>query len=232
VALGGLIISGALVATANAQAGADGFVIVAAAQSSTSSRDAFAPAARLDPPAHARVDPPLPPAGPNESSCRADLPDAVMNIVIADIGYVCPLYPGGQEMLDAGAATIISDPVLASTLAVQPGDPGTLWVAGHRASHGGPFAAIPTLSIGALVTIADGRLVASYQVVGIERFETRNDKVVDSSGNATSAATLDSILRPDHGADRAPRLLIQTCDGSTARWMVYADLVSVRASGS
>ena len=48
----------------------------------------------------------------------------------------------------------------------------------------------------------------------------------DASGNATGAATLDSIIRPDHGGNGAARLLLQTCDGENHRWMIYADLVT------
>ena len=225
------VTTGALFA-ASASASADDLAIVATARSSSSADDAFAPAVRLHPPAHVSVEPPTSPPAPNQSSCRTDLPDAVMNVVIAEIGYACPLYAGGQIMLDAGAATMISDPALTSALTTHPGGPGTLWVAGHRLSHGGAFASIPDLRVGALVVIDDGRSAATYRVIGLERFELRNDRVVDDSGNATGEATLDSILRPDHGAAGAPRLLIQTCDGWTARWMVYADLISISDSGA
>jgi hypothetical protein len=65
----------------------------------------------------------------------------------------------------------------------------------------------------------------------IDRLHLRisNDRVVDSSGHATGAATLDSILRPDHGGTGAARLLLQTCDGDNYRWMIYADLVTKHA---
>ena len=32
----------------------------------------------------------------NQSSCRGDLPGAVMTITMADIAYSCPVYAGGQ----------------------------------------------------------------------------------------------------------------------------------------
>ena len=53
-----------------------------------------------------------------------------------------------------------------------------------------------------------------------------NGRVVDAQGNPTGEATLDSILRADHGGNNAARLLLQTCDGDTHRWMIYADLVT------
>jgi hypothetical protein len=49
--------------------------------------------------------------------------------------------------------------------------------------------------------------------------------VIDSSGHATGAATLDSIIRADHDGNGAARLLLQTCDGENHRWLIYADLV-------
>lgn len=191
----------------------------------TASNSTLAPAVRIDPPGRVMVDAPPAPAA-NRSTCRTDLPSPVMTMTISEIAYVCPVYAGDQTVLDSGAATMITDPSIASALATHPGGAGTIWIAGHRISHGGPFADVPTLSIGAIVTVADGASAASYRVVGRAYFAIRNGQVVDASGNATGAATLDSILRPDHGNNGARRLLIQTCDGSNYRWMIYADLVT------
>ena len=63
-------------------------------------------------------------------------------------------------------------------------------------------------------------------MVGRLHVAVENDRVVDASGQATAAATLDSIIRPDHGGHGAARLLLQTCDGENFRWMIYADLVT------
>jgi hypothetical protein len=52
------------------------------------------------------------------------------------------------------------------------------------------------------------------------------DLVIDSTGRPTEAATLEALLRTDLGGNRAPRLLLQTCEGTTMRWMIYADLVT------
>ncbi len=191
----------------------------------TASNSALAPAVRIDAPARVMIDAPAAPAA-NRSTCRTDLPSPVMTITISDIAYVCPVYAGDQTVLDSGAATMITDPSIASALATHPGGAGTIWIAGHRVSHGGPFADVPTLSLGAIVTVADGASSASYRVVGRAYFAIRNNQVVDASGNATGEATLDSILRPDHGDNGTPRLLIQTCDGPDHRWMIYADLVT------
>lgn len=200
---------------------------------------ALAPAERLDPPgavvdasvvqapaAVPVVTGPVASAPVNRSSCRANLSGAVMTITIPDISYSCPVYAGGQKMLNSGAVTQITDEAIRRVLADHPGGPGVLWIAGHRTSHGGAFADVPDLADGAIITLADGTYAASYRVVGRIYVGIRNDRVIDAAGNATGAATLDSIIRPDHGGHGAARLLLQTCDGDNNRWMIYADLVT------
>ncbi|MEO5723690.1 MAG: sortase [Ilumatobacteraceae bacterium] len=199
----------------------------------------LAPAVRLDPPQPVATSPivdavPVVPVAAaatptnvvNLSRCRGDLPGAVMTITIPDLSYSCPVYAGGQAMLDSGAVTQITDPALAQVLADHPGGPGLLWIAGHRASHGGAFAAVPNLVDGATIIISNGTLTAAYRVVGRLYVEVRNDQVVNASGVPSGAATLNSIIRPDHGGAGASRLLLQTCDGSSHRWMIYADLIT------
>jgi sortase (surface protein transpeptidase) len=192
--------------------------------------DTLSPAVRLDPPQSADDVPAvvIPVAGPvvNRSTCRSDLGGAAMSITIPDISYSCPVYSGGQQMLNSGAVTRISDPAIASVLAEYPGGPGVLWFAAHRSSHGGAFAAVPSLADGALITVSVGTRTATYSIVGRAYVTIRNDRVVDASGNATGAATLDSVIRADHGGLGASRLLLQTCDGDKHRWMIYADLVT------
>jgi sortase (surface protein transpeptidase) len=191
----------------------------------------LAPAVRLDPPepvveAPAVVVPVVAAPVVNRSACRNDLAGASMTITIPDISYSCNVYAGGQSMLNSGAVTQISDDAIASVLADHPGGPGLLWIAAHRSSHGGAFAAVPNLADGALITMSDGTNTGTYRIVGRAYVTIRNDRVVDSKGNATGAATLNSILREDHGGNHASRLLLQTCDGEDHRWMIYADLVT------
>jgi sortase (surface protein transpeptidase) len=196
------------------------------------SGDTLAPAVRLDPPQPVANVPvasaPVASAAPvvNRSTCRNDLPGAVMTITMPDIAYSCNVYAGGQKMLNSGAATQITDDAISRVLADHPGGPGVFWIAGHRTSHGGAFAAVPNLADGALITLSDGTITATYRVAGRAYVAIRNDRVVDAYGQATSAATLDSIIRADHGGNGAARLLLQTCDGEGHRWMIYADLVT------
>jgi sortase (surface protein transpeptidase) len=136
------------------------------------------------------------------------------------------VYAGGQSLLDAGFVTLITDQGSNEVLATRPGAPGTLWLAGHRSSHGAAFAEVPDLADGALIVVADGAATATYRVVGRTYVQVRNGKVVNARGSATTAATIDSIIRSDAGGNLAPRLVLQTCDGANFRWMVYADLVA------
>jgi sortase (surface protein transpeptidase) len=160
----------------------------------------------------------------NRSTCRADLPGAVMKITMAEISYSCPVYAGGQSVIDTGAATLITDQGSSPLLALHPGDGGTLWIAAHHSSHGGPFAKVSSLTDGAIITVSDGSRTAAYRVVSRVHVKVRDGLVVDAAGVATDAATQDSVFRPDHGGAGEPRLLLQTCDGSNWRWMIYADL--------
>jgi sortase A len=166
-------------------------------------------------------------AAPSEPSrCRADQPGAVMTIVMSDISYSCSVYAGGQSVLNQGLATLVTDEGSGPLLATHPGRSGTLWIAGHRSSHGGPFADVPDLADGAIITVADESRTASYRVVGRAHVKVRGSHVVDASGHATEAATQAAILRPDLGGALAPRLVLQTCDTNGYFWVIYADLIT------
>ena len=163
---------------------------------------------------------------PNRSGCNPDPSGAVMHVVIADIAYSCPVYAGGQPMIDAGFVTLVTDVAANPALTTRPGDPGTLWLAGHRTTNGAAFAHVPDLADGALVTVSSSDTTATYRVVGRTYVEVRNGRVIDASGQPTLEATWASIIRDDFGGNLAPRLVLQTCEGENFRWMVYADLVT------
>ncbi len=182
---------------------------------------------RLNPPpvVPSTVASPAPAPVENVSSCRTDLGGSVATLTIPSISYVCPLYSGTQATIDSGAATWVSQPASIATLARYAGGPGTIWLAGHRTSYGGAFAAIPSLADGAIVTVADVTGTASYRVVGRAYVRVVGGLVVDSTGTPSNAATLNALLRSDLGDALEPRLVIQTCDGLNYRWMIYADLI-------
>ncbi len=89
-----------------------------------------------------------------------------MTITIPDISYSCPVYAGGQKMLDFGAVTQITDEAIRQVLADHPGGPGVLWIAGHRTSHGGAFAEVPISPRARSSPSPDETFTASYRVVG------------------------------------------------------------------
>ena len=101
-----------------------------------------------------------------------------------------------------------------------------MWIAAHHSTHGGPFAAVTSVADGAIVAVSDGIRTASYRIVGRAHVNVRDGLVVDAAGEATDAATQNSVFRPDLGGTGEPRLLLQTCDGDNWRWMIYADLIA------
>jgi sortase (surface protein transpeptidase) len=163
---------------------------------------------------------------PNQSGCNPDPSAAVMSVFIPDIAYTCPVYAGGQPMIDAGFVTLVTDEGRNPVLAGRPGDPGTLWLAGHRSSHGAAFSKVPDLADGALISVSSGGVTATYRVVARSYVEVRGGRVLDASGMPTAEATWQSIIRSDFSGNLAPRLVLQTCEGDHFRWMIYADLVN------
>lgn len=195
-------------------------VIVEATQAADSS--GLAPALRVRPPVAVASS-----AGaPNRSGCNTDAAGAAMSLTIPAISYACPVVAGGQPQIDAGFVTLVTDVGPNAVLATEPGAAGTLWLAAHRSSNGSAFADVPGLADGALITVTEGGVTATYRVVGRSYVEVRNGQVVDANGNATALATWESIIRTDLSGNLAPRLVLQTCEGVDFRWMIYADLVA------
>ena len=129
-------------------------------------------------------------------------------------------------MLNSGAATQITDEAIRLCWPIIPGGRACSGSQGTARPMALRSRQVPNLADGALITLSDGTYTATYQVIGRLYVAIRNDRVIDANGNATGAATLDSIIRPDHGGNGAARLLLQTCDGANHRWMIYADLVT------
>ena len=222
-----LVASGAGLAAGVGDAGASPLTTSGASMTvqSTAAVTGLLPAQRLSVPTTAAAPTTTAPIN-NLSSCRTNLASPVATVSIPSISYQCPLYSGSQATIDSGAATWISQPASVTTLATHAGGPGAIWLAGHRSSHGGAFAAIPDLQDGAIVTVSDATGSASYRIVGRVYVQVRGGLVLDSTGTPTTAATLSALLRPDLGGSLEPRLVIQTCDGENFRWMIYGDLIS------
>ncbi len=166
------------------------------------------------------------PTPTNQSSCRNDLPGAVMTIAMPDISYTCSVYAGGQSVIDSGVATMITAQHSSLPLAAHPGEAGTLWIAGHRCRTAARSQRCRILPTERSSPVSDGSRTASYVIVGRSYVEIRDGYAVDASGQPTESATLDAVLRPDRNVELASRLLLQTCDAENFRWMIYADLVA------
>lgn len=163
---------------------------------------ASAPAIRIDPPRTVV----------NQSACR-DIGEPIAIVTVPSIGMHCPLYFGGQSMIDQGVATLV-DSGDANYPEPEIGGNGTYWIAGHRSSHGSPFEAVPTIPIGATITVQDSRHTATYVVMG--RSKVYND--------VTGSESVTAVWRADHNYT-APRLTMQTCLPAGQVVMVYADLM-------
>jgi hypothetical protein len=168
----------------------------------------------------------------NRSSCRQGLDGSVAVMVIPSISYVCPVFRGGQRTIDSGAATWFTGWPDRSEQASTIGGPGTVWMAGHRTSHGAPFFEIPNIADGADVTFFVGAEAVTYRIVGRMMFTVDSAGFVlsDTDGDGdlegSAQAGYRAIFRDDLGGGMVPRLVLQTCDGRDGRWILYADRVA------
>lgn len=119
--------------------------------------------------------------------------EAVVEIPSLDVSL--PVVPGGQRVIDKGVAAHYS---AAHRRAVDPGRPGTYWLAAHGSTSGSPFNELPAIDDGAEVRITTvAGETFTYTVTSRERVGTK-----------VSPETL-------YGREpTTPRLLLQTCQGS------------------
>ena len=135
--------------------------------------------------------------------------DAEATVSIPSLGIDLPVVEGGQSVIDEG---VVAHYVAAGWKdPVAPGAAGTYWLAAHHVTHGGPFAALPQISVGAEIRITTDTntfvyTVTSVQVVGL------------SPGDV-----------PIYGVnDSSPVILLQTCIDTTDRFLVHGTLTATR----
>ena len=133
--------------------------------------------------------------------------DAEATVSIPSLGVELPVVEGGQSVIDEG---VVAHYVAAGWKdPVAPGAAGTYWLAAHHVTHGGPFAALPQISVGAEIRITTDTstfiyTVTSVQVVGL------------SPGDV-----------PIYGVDdSSPVILLQTCVDNTHRFLVHGTLTT------
>lgn len=78
-----------------------------------------------------------------------------------------PIVPGGQPELDAGNVVYIDFIDEGGCTPTESAETGcTVWIGGHRSTHGSVFATIVDLEVGDRVHIVDGR-IHTYEVTAM-----------------------------------------------------------------
>lgn len=130
-------------------------------------------------------------------------------VSIPSVSIDLPVIEGGQAIIDEGVVAHYTaagwkDPVAA-------GAPGTYWLAAHHVTHGGPFAALSELSVGAEIRITTDTNTFIYTV-------TSTEIVGLYPGDVAIYGTDES----------APVILLQTCIDNTRRLLIHGTLSSTR----
>jgi LPXTG-site transpeptidase (sortase) family protein len=137
------------------------------------------------------------------------VPGQEATVDIPSIGVSLPVVTGGQDVIDRGVAAHYTGAQWRPP--TDPGQPGTYWLAAHNSTHGSPFEKLPAIARGAEIRIVrhDGTvftyLVTSRDVVG-------------------TSTTLDTVYGQN---TTTPRILLQTCEGTSRRLLVHGVLTSV-----
>jgi sortase (surface protein transpeptidase) len=107
---------------------------------------------------------------------------------------------GGQSSIDAGNVTLFDEwgPTIA------PGEVGTLWLAGHRSSHGAVFRRLPNLRVNQTVNVNSYDEVFTYRI--------------------TSRSVVGRDLDPTviYGSDPAAKRIVLQCSWTRGRTIIYA----------
>lgn len=129
-------------------------------------------------------------------------------VEIPSLKLSLPVVRGGQRVIDKGVAAHYSE--TGRRPVVDPGRPGTYWLAAHDSTHGSPFGSLPAIADGAQVRIKTlGGVTFTYTITSRELV-----------GSTTTEAT---VYGPD---TTTPRILLQTCRGASHRLLVHGVLES------
>jgi LPXTG-site transpeptidase (sortase) family protein len=132
--------------------------------------------------------------------------EAVVEIPSLELSL--PVVRGGQGVIDEGVVAHYSES--RARPAVDPGMPGTYWLAAHSSTHGSPFGQLPAIADGAQVRVKTlGGVTFTYTITSLELV-----------GSTTTQAT---VYGPD---TTTPRILLQTCHGASERLLVHGVLAS------
>ena len=154
-------------------------------------------------PAIVAQEPPVPPT-PSATGVAESVAQRADEYVleIPDIALSEPVVPGDQTELDQGNVTAVDWSAKGYPASCLPNEGCTVWLAGHRSTHGSVFARLPELTIGASIIIHFSGEIYAYTVSG----------VADVPGTAPP-----SVISGD--------LVLQTSLPGNRRLLVYADAV-------
>ena len=136
---------------------------------------------------------------PTSTTTAAPVPVAVAQeamVEVPSLDISLPVVRGGQRVIDQGVAAHYSD--TRSRPAVDPGQPGTYWLAAHGSTPGSPFER--------LAAVADGAQVRITTLAGATFTYT-----ITSRDLVGADATHATVYGPD---TTTARILLQTCQGS------------------
>lgn len=107
------------------------------------------------------------------------------------IGLNVTAQPGQQAVIDQQGGVAVYTPLTTGTV----GAPGTMWLVGHRTTHGSVFNRVPTLVAGDLIDLIDGAGAHRY-VVSRLIIVSESDWASQVDINDTSTSRL--ILQTSH----------------------------------
>jgi LPXTG-site transpeptidase (sortase) family protein len=164
---------------------------------------AVAPDEEARPPAGEQVAPAITPAPATTTSPAPAGTGA--SVSIPGLGIDLPVVDGGQAVIDRGVvAHYVAEGWEPPAAA---GAAGTYWLAAHHLSHGGPFANLPDIAVGAEIRVTAERRTFVYTV-------TSKEVVGLLPGDAAV-----------YGTDpTAAVILLQTCVDNTRRVLVHGTL--------
>lgn len=146
----------------------------------------------------ARPAPSEPPATEDAQSIAPQATEYILDIPAIDLSV--PVVSGDQAEIDAGNVTAVDWTAYDYPASCLPGEPCTVWLAGHRTTHGAVFARLPELTVGVPITI---------------HFQGHDYAYTVNAVDTVPGSAPPSVI---HGA-----LVLQTSVPGDRRLLIYAD---------
>jgi len=124
-----------------------------------------------------------------------------VQVSVPSIGLDATAQPGQQAVIDQEGGVAVYTPLTTGAI----GGPGTVWLVGHRTTHGAVFNRVPTLLAGDVINLIDDAGTHQY-VVNRLLIVSESDWASQVDINDTSRSLL--ILQTSH-PDRHLRYLVE-----------------------